>query len=160
VGIFWRVAVIAAITGLISGAAHAASGVYAAVTPWSPEVLFVTLIPYAVMLGSLVVTVRAYGWAMSTMVAKRLNAESLAIALRVAEAPPSPHGLLAAAAAASRSLAPAAAGARLQCPRAPRDRARPRHRLALRRLRLARAPLTGTGGAACLVRRGLGRSKA
>ena len=126
-GIFWRVAVIGAITGVVTGAAQAAFSVYAAVTPWSPEVLFVTLIPYAVMLGSLVVTLRAYGWAMSTMVAKRLNAEvsapggpdagASAPVPRVTSAgAPAPATRVAGAAGAPRSVAPAAAE-RLQCPK-------------------------------------------
>lgn len=72
-GIFWRVVVVSLVTSMITGAAQAGAAMYAAVKPWSPEVLFVTLVPYAVMLASLVVTLRSYGWAMSTMVAKRLS---------------------------------------------------------------------------------------
>jgi hypothetical protein len=71
-GIFWRVAVVGFITSIITSAVQAGAAVYAALKPWSPEVLFVTMIPYAVMLVSLVVTLRSYGWAMSTMAARRV----------------------------------------------------------------------------------------
>lgn len=73
-GIFWRVAVVGLVTSILSGSVQAGAAVYAAMKPWSPEVLFVTMIPYAVMLVSLVVTLRSYGWAMSTMAARRVAA--------------------------------------------------------------------------------------
>jgi hypothetical protein len=110
-GIFWRVAAMSALTGVVTGAVQAGAATYAAIKPWSPEVLFVTLIPYAVMLVSLVVTLRAYGWAMSTMVARRLGEPGAAVAGPVgAEAAP----------VAPRAAPPAptaASGERRQCPK-------------------------------------------
>ena len=46
--------------------------IYAARLEWSPEQMFVTMIPYAVLIANLVITLRAYGWAMSVMVTRRL----------------------------------------------------------------------------------------
>jgi hypothetical protein len=115
-GIFWRVAVMGAVTGVVTGAVQAGAAMYAAIKPWSPEVLFVTLIPYAVMLVSLVVTLRTYGWAMSTMVARRLAAAGLAAA-----GPAGAEGAaLPAPAATPTAAAPVAAtapGEPLQCPK-------------------------------------------
>jgi hypothetical protein len=102
------VAVVGVITSAIVGAIQAAAATYAALQPWSPEVLFVTLIPYAVMLANVVVTLRSYGWAMSTMVARRLAGHAAPVA-RPSAAPP----------AARPAPAPVAAapGERLQCPK-------------------------------------------
>jgi hypothetical protein len=109
-GIFWRVALISLVTTLVTGAFQAGAAMYAAVKPWSPEVLFVTLIPYAVMVASLVVTLRSYGWAMSTMVAKRLTGPTSVSAApsRTARAIPTP---------AASTPAAAAPTERLQCPK-------------------------------------------
>jgi hypothetical protein len=101
-GIFWRVAVVGFVTSIITGAVQAGAAVYAAVKPWSPEVLFVTMIPYAVMLVSLVVTLRSYGWAMSTMAARR-------VAGTAAASPPAP----------GPAPAPALRAAPLPAPRPP-----------------------------------------
>jgi hypothetical protein len=113
-GIFWRVAVIGVLSGVVIGAVEMAAAAYAALKPWSPEVLFVTMIPYAVILANVVVTLRSYGWAMSTMVARRLNAASPPAAVP-AIASVAPASL--APAAAPRTTAPTAAAERLQCPK-------------------------------------------
>jgi len=111
-GIFWRVAVVSLVTSLLSGAVQAGAAMYAAVKPWSPEVLFVTLIPYAVMVASLVVTLRSYGWAMSTMVAKRLSGPAAPVAARR-----EPAASATVTARAGPAPAAAAPGERLQCPK-------------------------------------------
>ena len=71
-GIFWRVLIVSFLAGLVFTAAQVGATLYAARLEWSPEQMFVTLIPYAVLIANLVVTLRAYGWAMSVMVARRL----------------------------------------------------------------------------------------
>jgi hypothetical protein len=139
-GIFWRVALISLVTTLVTGAFQAGAAMYAAVKPWSPEVLFVTLIPYAVMVASLVVTLRSYGWAMSTMVAKRLTGPRVGQRGPLANRSSHPD---------TRRLDARRRGAHRETSvpevRTARDRARSGHRLALQDLRLARAALTITG---------------
>lgn len=73
-GIFWRVLVVSLVAGAIFAAVQTAATLYAARLEWSPEQMFVTLVPYAVLVANVVVMLRAYGWAMSVMVARRLAA--------------------------------------------------------------------------------------
>ena len=72
-GIFWRVLLVSLVAGAVFGAAQFASALYAATLDWSPTQMFVYMMPYAVAIANVVVTLRAYGWAMSTMVARRLG---------------------------------------------------------------------------------------
>ena len=73
-GIFWRVLVVSFVAGLVFAAVQVGATLYAARLEWSPEQMFVTMIPYAVLIANIVITLRAYGWAMSVMVARRLAA--------------------------------------------------------------------------------------
>ena len=72
-GIFWRVLLVSLVAGAVFGAVQFAATLYAATLEWSPTQMFFYMIPYAVMIVNVVVTLRAYGWAMSTMVARRLG---------------------------------------------------------------------------------------
>jgi len=72
-GIFWRVLLVSLVAGAIFGAAQLAAALYAATLEWSPTQMFFHMIPYAVAIANVVVMLRAYGWAMSTMVARRLG---------------------------------------------------------------------------------------
>jgi len=71
-GIFWRVTVVSFVAGLVFAAAQVGTALYALTLPVSPMRTFVLLTPYAVAIANIVVTLRAYGWAMSIMVARRL----------------------------------------------------------------------------------------
>ena len=75
--IFWRVLVVSIVTGVVFAAVQVAATVYAATLEWSPTQMFVTMIPYAVLIANLVVTLRAYGWAMSVAVARRLGGSAI-----------------------------------------------------------------------------------
>ncbi len=90
-GIFWRVLLVSLAAGVVLGAAQFGAALYGATLEWSPTQLFVHMIPYAVMIANIVVTLRAYGWAMSTMVARRLGGAAGAprgIAVAPAAVPP------------------------------------------------------------------------
>jgi hypothetical protein len=73
-GMFWRVLVVSLVAGAVFSAVQVGTTVYAATLPWSPMQMFITMIPYAVLLANVVITLRAYGWAMSATVVRRLDA--------------------------------------------------------------------------------------
>jgi hypothetical protein len=86
-GIFWRVLLVSLVAGAVLGVAQFGAALYAATLPWSPTQLFVSMIPYAVLIANIVVTLRAYGWAMSTMVARRLGGTGVGPGPGMAAAP-------------------------------------------------------------------------
>jgi hypothetical protein len=111
-GMFWRVLIVSLIAGVIFTAVQIATTVYAATMEWSPMQMFITMVPYAVLIANLVVTVRAYGWAMSVMVAKRLAAAGAAAPARV---PAARRPASSAPPGAPRATADVAAGACPKC---------------------------------------------
>jgi hypothetical protein len=69
---FWRVLIVSLLAGGVFTAVQVGATIYAARLEWSPEQMFVTMVPYAVLIANIVITLRAYGWAMSSAVARRL----------------------------------------------------------------------------------------
>ena len=117
-GMFWRVLIVSLVAGVMFTAVQIAATMYAATMEWSPMQMFVTMIPYAVLIANLVVTLRSYGWAMSVMVVKRLNAAGPVTTSRAprpasAAAPVAPRSAPAAVPAAPSTAA--AAGACPKC---------------------------------------------
>jgi hypothetical protein len=71
--IFWRVLLVSLVAGAVFTGVQIGATIYAATMEWSPMQMFVTMIPYAVLVANLVITLRAYGWAMSVAVVNRLG---------------------------------------------------------------------------------------
>ncbi|MGH9670556.1 MAG: hypothetical protein ACRD3A_10655, partial [Terriglobales bacterium] len=58
-GIFWRVLLVSLVAGAAFGAVQFAATLYAATLEWSPTQMFFYMIPYAVAIANVVVTLRA-----------------------------------------------------------------------------------------------------